>query len=602
MEARAAQIRVLLEQVRCSVVPVFQRYYSWNEGNWQKLWDDITYVIKSEDPRKHHFVGPLVFVPSNASTLDVPQSRIIDGQQRLITISILLATIRDCIGKIRSTQNRNDIRLDEEIQETYLVNKHKDGEQYFKVWPRMRDRAAYKQVISGGAFDLDPELRRENRILEAYDFFIGKVTGGLLDKSDDMEWLKSLYLAVTARVDAVFIDLNELENPLRVFKSLNSTGVTLGDGDLIRNHLFMAIPDDTAQERFDTELWSHIESHFVETIKTEDGDTSYTSLSSGQLTAFIRNWMMSLEKQYVLDSAVYEEFDRKYTSMVPSEAMDVARQLKQYANFYDIAIGKCNHSSNEVQLALDHLQLLKHSTSIPLVLALLWFWTEKGKESDLIAKCISAIAGFVMRRHICGFSSRQYGHIFAKACYHIRERKPHKLFGFFKETGWPNDKELMSAFETMPLYRNSYKRIILESIERVMQNQTEPAISLKRCSIEHVLPVSVFTDQKGTGSVDINVRSWRESLGERFEEAMSLLHSPGNLTLVGSSYNSNMKNKPFSEKKPKLCAESKLTMNSYFRQDDLESWGPDEILKRSKLLATIVASTWMGPDVNGESS
>ncbi len=183
--------------------------------------------------------------------------------------------------------------------------------------------------------------------------------------------------------------------------------------------------------------------------------------------------------------------------------------------------------------------------------------------------------------------TRQYGRWFCSAC-DIGDNPLAKLKAFFNDKGWPSDTDFMPQFQHMPLYQGSYCRAVLEGIESSSQAASEPVV-LTGCSIEHVMPQTIRDDPDG--------RAWMAALGDRWSEIHAKwLHTPGNLTLVGSDYNSKMKNSSFQDKKPLLAGISRVYLNMYFSDHpNLNEWNETTIVERGLHLAQLATQVWMGP-------
>ncbi len=194
---------------------------------------------------------------------------------------------------------------------------------------------------------------------------------------------------------------------------------------------------------------------------------------------------------------------------------------------------------------------------------------------------------FYYVRVVCEGGSHGYGRWFCTAIKELKDLPLENLVNYFKKQGWPTDKEFVPAFQRMKLYDTRYDRLILQSLEFALQAKCEPVV-LSECHIEHVMPQTVGTDA--------DARAWMDVLGSNWEQVHSeLLHTPGNLTLVGGEYNIKMQNKPFEHKKPVL-ANSKVYLNEYFANSQLKTWNEESILARGLLLAQLAAKTWIGPE------
>lgn len=141
MQASETKLQQIIEGTKQYVVPLFQRAYSWKKTEWKMLWDDIIELYAVDEPRPH-FMGSIVTMPTISVPEGVSKYMLIDGQQRLTTIFILLAALRD-------RAKTSDSELAEEIDNTILVNPYKKGLDHYKLQPTQSDREFFHQLIDG---------------------------------------------------------------------------------------------------------------------------------------------------------------------------------------------------------------------------------------------------------------------------------------------------------------------------------------------------------------------------------------------------------------------------------------------------------------------
>ncbi|MCA1594759.1 MAG: DUF262 domain-containing protein [Acidobacteria bacterium] len=298
MKASDATLQTTLNTAYQYVIPVFQRYYSWKEKDWQQLWNDVVELLEPENKDRNHFMGALVLVPGENMPKQVPTYYVIDGQQRLVTLSVFLCALRVLATKAGTTQ------IVQEITDSYLLHPHRQGFQRFRVYPRQRDRDAYLHaVLQDGV----PQAG----ITGALEFFINRIEEAIAEGVS----LFDLYNAITSRLDFVHITLKG-ENPYGIFKSLNSTGVELSEADLIRNFFFMGVPT-AEQDDFDDTLWAPLENKF-----SMDGG----GLDGTLFSEFLRHFLMS-DGQYVSPKSTFQEFEATYRDRLD------ARQLANTEGF-----------------------------------------------------------------------------------------------------------------------------------------------------------------------------------------------------------------------------------------------------------------------------
>jgi len=285
MEAHVKTVREIFHSGDQFLVPFFQRHYSWRKENWQRLLEDIVALTEESDETKH-FLGPLVCTPYHHVPGEVTSYHLIDGQQRLATLTVALAALRD-IARLNALEG-----LADEIHEDYLIHRRRQGTQRFKVVPRLEDRSDYESIIKGSPAGTTSTVG----LLGCYSFF--KREWKRLVSSDGDAVIKRYLIASTARLSLVTITVGG-ENPYEIFESLNSTGLPLEESDLIRNFLFMQVPLDE-QGRFQSTCWEAFERRF-------DPAGGYEKLSP---TLFYRSYLMR-EGNYCRNKAAYVEFKKQ---------------------------------------------------------------------------------------------------------------------------------------------------------------------------------------------------------------------------------------------------------------------------------------------------
>jgi uncharacterized protein with ParB-like and HNH nuclease domain len=528
------------------VIPVFQRNYRWEMPQWDKFWNSLL-EIQSPEKRGNHFMGFLVFVPGLAQPGQHTTFHLIDGQQRLTTSSILLTAVRNV------ARQKNQADLADEIHQDYLIHPRKTAEQHYRLLPKERDHDSYISIVEGTG---EPS----GRVADALAYFEEKLSS-LTEESPDR--LRQFFNVMCQRFEFMCATL-EAENAYNIFKSLNSTGVPLGPADLIRNFVFMhVLPDD--HDQFDRECWGPLEARFTK----PDG-----TLDEERFSKFFRDYLMA-NGRYVPPKDTFPNFEARYeaTDFSPKE---LAVQLTTSSRHYAVICGEAPDQNETVTAALAGLNVLESSTTYPVLLALFQKRASGGLSDDELAHAIQMFRGFILRRFICGESSRGYGQMFVRALAKDEGKPAKALETYLLERGWPDDYQFQAAFTAFPLYQRGYTREVLETLERA-RGHKEPA-DLKAAQVEHVMPQTLS-------------EPWRQMLGPQAERIHAdCLHRPGNLTL--SAYNQELWNHPFNIKRDRY-AQSNIVLTREL--SDYERWDEEEIEKRGRQLATEAARIWMGP-------
>lgn len=567
MKASELKLKDILHSGDQFVIPVFQRYYVWEKKNWDKLWSDIELLMLSTSTFKPHFLGTIVFVPKEKQPGSIAPFIVIDGQQRLITLSLILCALRD-----QAILNEWDLKA-KEIEENYLIHKYKTGREHYKVYPRLRDRDIYIGLLEKSESSL------ESQILNAYSYFKDRIESSKYAESK--ENLSNFFDRIIDGLELISITLSG-EDPYKIFKSLNYDGVKLNQSDLIRNHVFMGVNIDE-QDEFDDKHWSPFESYFHK--ESRNKDDLIRKIDQNKIDQFFRNFLMK-NGQTVLQEYIYEEFDKWYSSIDknPFEAIKEIQINLEYQMYIE---NKKNHSSTRIQEAINRIGEYSLKTPYPLIFKLLSYYDDEIIGERDLTNALNYIDSFLMRRYVCEKNTRQYIDWFVELCGKMDDDPVNNLHTYLTDKGWPEDREFIAAISNVEIYKKKIKSIFFSRIEEYLQNPSEK-VNLEKCEIEHVMPQTINPENE-------DGRSWISMLGTDWEETHGkILHTAGNLTLVGADYNKAMQNKRFIIKKNSL-QQSKVYMNQYFSQDGLDKWSVDEILSRSSNLANYACKIWPRP-------
>lgn len=529
------------------VIPVFQRYYRWDQPQWDKLWADLA-GLQQPGKTGRHFLGFLVLIPESVVPGQISKYHLIDGQQRLMTLSLLLCALRDA-SRVAGFEE-----LAQEIALTTLEHQFRKGTDRYRVFPKLRDRDQYIACLGG-------EPPAEGRLGSAMRYFSGRLATIPGAGTDD--GLRAFFGLLTQRLEFVYAQL-EGENPFNIFKSLNSTGVPLGQADLIRNFVFMHVPVEE-QDEFEQSLWKPTERQF------QDAQGNIDELAFSSL---FRDYLMR-NGGYVPLSDTFECFQRHYGA-TDFDPRRVAGELKLASEWYEILRGRRPDPSTPVEGALHTLRQLDSSTTFSLMLNL-YERRQRGELSaEGTAEAILLLAGFILRRLVCGENSRAYARMFVQAIAMLGDDPVESLRRFLEARNFPDTPSFVGAFARLNLYGSRYRKVVLEALERATGHK-EPVL-LTNAQIEHIMP-QTLTDE------------WRLALGPDAERIHGTwLHTPGNLTLTG--YNAELQNKPFEEKR-KEYRDSNIVMTR--RLADMENWGEAQIRERGEAMARVAAEIWPGP-------
>jgi uncharacterized protein with ParB-like and HNH nuclease domain len=532
------------------VIPLYQRHYRWEEKQWQKLWEDIERA--TAEGRLHHFMGFLVVVQEPSLPGQPQIFQVIDGQQRLTTLSLFLIALRNWVVA-------SEPALAEEITNEYLIHRYRQGHLRYRLLPRGQDQADYLGLV-------DSQSEIQNTMHRAVKFFSEKLD--LATVEGTLETPRQLFDTVVQRLEFICATVDKTENPYNIFKALNSTGLPLSASDLVRNFMFMQVPPQE-QEHFQLKYWQPLEKQFCD----PEG-----KLQVQLFTDFLRDFLMS-EGTFIPPKELFTAFEAQYDGR-SLDYQSLVSELIDNAENYLIILGHKVAASEKLTNALAALRSLDVSTANPLLLKLLRLSRRGQMEETTMVRAMNLLVSFVLRRFVCNVPSKSYNKFFVAACKLIEidgnlAALEASLHGF----GFPGTEQFVNAFVHLPLYGSRYTRFILEALERSFAHKE--MANLSQAQIEHIMPQTL-------------TRHWQEALGADWERIHSTwLHTPGNLTLSG--YNSELSNRPFSEKRAEY-ERSNIVLTRAL--STIENWDEQQILKRGEQLGRQAAELWPLPHVS----
>ena len=549
------------------IIPVFQRDYSWTREQCEQLWNDILRTGAGET-NGGHFAGSIVYVEADQSGAAFQKWLVIDGQQRLTTLTLLLIALRDHISE-SGWSGGEDSPTTEQIDDYYLKNVHKKGEQSYRLVLRRKDDTTFRKLLDGTSIAEFDESCSE-LIVDAYRFF----TSALKKQECDIE---EVYRGI-CRLIVVDVKLDRnVDNPQLIFESMNSTGVDLRQSDLVRNYLLMGL-DESEQTRLYVHYWSKIESLF--------------QASANAFDSFLRDYV-ALEKkltQQILTDRVYDAFKVYWRpgGDKPLEELlqDMVQVARRYASFLGIeAIQRVPLSE-----AMSHMRAL--NTTQALLVMRLYDCHEKGQLSqDEFIRAVRLIESYLLRRAVLGLQTRGYWSVFARIAHSIDNQSAFNSFQVAlarlrDNNRFPTNEEFKHALEERDLYSLRACKHFLDRLENADYKEPSPT---QDYSIEHIMPRQIAS-----------VPEWQEMLGENWEEIHETwLHRLANLTLT--AYNSEYRNRPFHVKKtvPGGFDQSAVRLNDYVRKQT--QWTPIQMDTRGNQLIKRALEIWPFHDADRHS-
>lgn len=556
MKAEDTLVTSLLEGAKQFIVPIFQRDYSWGTKHCQQLWKDVIRV--GSDPKiKGHFLGSVVYVAAEDNSAAITRWLLIDGQQRMTTLTLLLIALRDRIKELQdSGEDLGDVSTPEELDDYYLLNRHGKGDRRHKLHLRRADHNTLIAQLDGKGI---PDAASE-RVKENFSFL-----RDLVSKAD----VQIVYAGIKKLVVVDVCLTRGQDDPQMIFESLNSTGVDLTQADLIRNFVLMRL-DETSQTQLYEEYWQPIEQAFGRRYRTE-------------FDKFVKDFLtLQLRPGTPLKAAeIYHEFRSFFLRTVDKRGVDgILSDLRRFGTYYT-AFSLGQEKQPPLKEAFSRLRSLIEVAS-PVVLTL-YDYHDRAKtlSADEFVEAIELLESFVFRRSVCDMQTRSLGQIFASLAYRITEAQPLlslkvALYRQGKKRRFPTDAEFREALETRDVYDMRTCFYLLDRLE----NFSKERIDTSLFTIEHVMPQNE----------DLRPE-WRTMLGNDWQTVQETwLHRLGNLTLTG--YNSTYSDRPFAEKQKIVggFCDSPLRLNKFIREQS--EWTAAAIEQRGKQLAEKALGVW----------
>lgn len=498
-------------------------------------------------------MGAIVTVPVKSVPVGGAKHMVIDGQQRLTTVAILLAAIRNAAA--------DDDNATPGIIGDLLTNRHYEEPDHLKLVPTQVDRAAFKALVKGG----DLAAYEETRIIQAYRFFEKRLQGN--DDDDQPVNPPQVLQAVQQSLQVVMINLGAKDDPYLIFESLNHKGKPLDQSDLVRNYVLMRFQHSTdaggEQEKAYEQLWRPMEDEL-----------------GASMTEFMRHYGMRNGRN-VRKGDVYSASKAEFEKLSDVEEVKVRlKDMKEAARVYRRFLDPTKESGG-IGRSLGGFQDLDTTVFYPFLLRIFRNADRETMSMEEVEACLLILESYFVRRLICGVPTNQLNKTTLELCLSAPDDKVEdwlreKLRAFSAGRRWPRDEEFAHSLVSQNLYpRRRAARYVLQALEDSFQHK-EPVDS-STATIEHVMPQTLSSE-------------WRSALGDSAEAHHERWSDTlGNLTLTG--YNSELSNAPFAEKKEKLA-------NTHFELTrpvlGCDTWGPKEIEERGQKLAKVAVARWQG--------
>lgn len=567
LQAGETTLNKLLNTSRQFIVPIFQRNYSWQKSQYEQLWFDILRASKFKE-KQNHFIGSIVYIDMGTPAGRPQQLLLIDGQQRLTTISILLCAIKDYVQKFNLETKLINLA---KIKNQFLYNSDEIDEDRYKLLLNVQDKETYIKLIDNTIFTVN---KPATNIIKCYEFFYERIE----DFIKQYGQIDEIYAGIF-KLSLVSISLDkDSDNPQMIFESMNSTGKDLSQTDLLRNYLLMDLTPEKQTRLYKT-YWKPMEELFGEDIYKNDVN---------KFDYFIRDFLtLKSDTGHICKiNNVYENFKRYYLDN-NCEKFAVLKDLFTYAKYY-ACIDLLQENDDELKLYWQEFKKLDSHVVYPFLLKLYDDYSRQILIKEDFKKILQVVISYLWRRAICEIPTNSLSKTFA-TLYQAVDKDDYvnsiiKAFVFKSSyKRFSSDYEVREKLQTKDIYHFRLRKYLLEALENYYHK--EPIdLNTANYTIEHIMPQNIEHNM-----------SWQQMLGENWQEVHSLyLHTLGNLTITG--YNAEMSNKSFGEKVNGESGfkHSHLKLNESIVQCDV--WNKKAIQRRTNILTDIILKIWKYPE------
>lgn len=541
---------------------MYQRNYDWKRDNCKQLFDDLVALIK--DDKSTHFFGSVVSFCHKQDEIIL-----IDGQQRITTISIILIAMVNLMKKGVFTSEEST--LCQRIEETYIIDRFAKDKRKVRLKPFRNDCEAFDRLI----FKNESDYLVGSNITVNYNYFYDRIVNAKELTMDE------LYRAVLGlEIINIVLEPDHGDNPQLIFESLNSTGLDLTESDKIRNYVLMNL-DPITQEKYYDEYWNRIERNSEQVQDNEELDN------------FIRNYLTIVTGLIPTLKGIYSAF--KLHSKAINDTEHTLQEMVRYSESYKrlVSFNVGNAKANEVA---KRLSLMEMTVADPFLMAFITYASDVHLEGEEIFRTFSCVETFIFRRLMCDLPTNALNKIFATLHNSVLKNKKEtdsysSVMIFLLESkklssAFPKDDEFLNGFTTKNIYsmKGKNKEYLFDRLENgssVEKNDIVTNMESGILTVEHIMPQNLSN-------------AWKVALGENWTEIQEKwLHTISNLTLTG--YNSTYSNKSFSEKKnaENGFLHSGLRLNHYI--SNFDKWSEEELETRKRFLSGLALHIWEYP-------
>jgi uncharacterized protein with ParB-like and HNH nuclease domain len=555
------------------VIPVYQRNYDWSTAQCEQLFNDIL-IVGIDQNQASHFIGSIVYIHDDIySVSGINELSIIDGQQRLTTITLLY------ISLFAYAQINGNNALVNKIEETYLINKFADDREKLKLKPTENNVQALRFLLRNDSSDSFVEY---SRLIENYNFFISRIAP------------QNFEIILRGISKLIFVEISlerSKDDPQKIFESLNSTGLELSQSDLIRNYILMGLKSKD-QEKIYENYWKVIEFN-----------ATYKDTNNNRVSDFIRDFLTIENRDIPNKDKVYVEFKKRYsfTDLEDGENLQelesILGKIKKYSYYYNKFINVNNEQDLEIRSQLNYISRLEINVAYPFLLEVYNDYASKVIDKETLINVFELVQAFTWRRFIVSLPTNSLNKIFMRLYEDINKQDylPSLQRALLRKKStqrFPRNDEVLTILKDRDMYgiQSKNRTYFLEKLENFENKEPVRIENNTDISIEHIFPVNPD-------------KEWINILGDEEYNIIKekYLNTIANLTLSGN--NGKLSNKYFTAKrdmnidgKEQGYKFSRLWLNRYLA--NINKWNKEEIEKRFELIANRFLQIWPFPNVN----
>jgi len=544
------------------VIPVYQRNYDWSITECKQLLFDILHVGECKTMNAH-FIGSIVYVHDDVYSVSrIKELTIIDGQQRLTTITLIYLAL------YRLAIDLKDADLEKEISETYLINPHaKDEDEKLKLKPTDNNDKALKFLLRS---DSTEEFQGFSKLIINFNYFQKSIV------AENYQFV----LAGLSKLMFVEVSLDkDKDDPQRIFESLNSTGLELSQADLIRNYILMGL-DRKNQNKIYQNYWE-----IIEKLAKEE--------NISKVSDFIRDFLTLENKNIPNKNKVYYEFKQKYPTNTIEELENVLSSLKSLVKFYNKLINPENETDKDVRTQLEYISRLEITVAYPFLMKVYEDYSNNIIDKKTFISILELVQSYTWRRAIVGLGTEGRNKIFMTLYdkvdinnYLLSIQKT--LLKISGNGRFPKNTEIANALKLKDIYnlKSKNRTYFFERLENFENTETVIIEGNSDITIEHIFPQNPDPKWK----IELGIEEYNY-IKDTYKDTI------GNLTLSGN--NGKLSNKSFIEKRDLEGAgyrDSRLWLNKHLSK--IERWDKQAIEERIEIITDRFFKIWEFPKVD----